>query len=333
MLIQGDARALPLRDACVQCVITSPPYWGLRDYAVPGQIGLEATPDEYVTHLLEVFAEVWRVLRDDGTVWLNLGDCYANDGKWGGETGGKQAYLPDNDRQRVGRSKRLTGLKSKDLVGIPWTVAFALRADGWYLRSDIVWHKPNSMPESVTDRPTRAHDYVFLLTKGERYWYDAAAIRTPFAESTLSQFERRYEGLGLKDYAAAGVQNPSDIKRRITDKQRGHSRRHAGFNDRWDAMPKVEQQMNGANKRTVWTIPTASYEGPHYATFPEALVEPCMLAGSRLGDLVCDPFIGTGTVGEVAERFSRRWVGVDLTYQALARERTAQRGLRFEALA
>ena len=326
----ADARQLPLRDRSVDCCVTSPPYWGLRDYGHGDQIGLEPTLDAYVQALVAVFQEVRRVLKPDGTCWVNLGDSYANDGKWGGETGGKQSYLPDNDRQRVGRSKRLTGLKPKDMVGIPWAVAFALRDDGWYLRSDIIWAKPNPMPESVTDRPTKAHEYLFLLAKSEHYYYNAAAIREPYAESTLTQFEQPYTGLGLKDYAAAGVQNPSDIKRRITDKQRGHSRRHAGFNDRWDAMPKDEQQQEGANKRTVWAVAPQPYSGAHFATMPEALIEPCILAGCPLGGLVLDPFIGSGTVGAVAERLGRRWVGTDLSYQSLAQKRTAQRGLRFE---
>lgn len=183
------------------------------------------------------------------------------------------------------------------------------------------------MPESVTDRPTKAHEYLFLLTKSERYFYDAAAIREPYAASTLTQFETAYVGTGIKDYAENVVQNPSDIKRRITDKQRGHGRRHAGFNDRWDAMPKDLQQQSGANKRSVWNIATMPYAGAHFATMPEALVEPCILAGCPHGGLVLDPFIGSGTVGAVAERCGRRWVGTDLSYQNLASDRTAQRGL------
>ena len=212
---------------------------------------------------------------------------------------------------------------------IPARVALALQADGWYLRSDIIWSKPNPMPESVQDRPTKAHEYLFLLSRSERYHYDAAAIREPYAESTLTQFETPYEGLGIKDYAAAGVQNPSDIKRRITDKQRGHGRRHAGFNDRWDAIPKAEQVGAGANRRSVWTVATMPYAGAHFATMPEKLVEPCILAGCPLGGLVLDPFVGSGTVVAVAQRLGRRGVGTDLGYQDLAIKRTAQRGLMF----
>lgn len=335
LLIQADARSIPLRDGCVQCVVTSPPYFGLRDYGIRQQIGLESTPDAYVEALVGVFREVRRVLVDDGTCWLNLGDSYAGGGNNRGNNSPLFAKQASN-RGAIGQCADHAalcqhGLKAKDLLGTPWRVAFALQADGWYLRSDVIWAKPNPMPESVTDRPTRSHEYLFLLTKSERYYYDAAAIREPYAASTLTQFERPYTGEGMKEYAAAGVQNPSDIKRRITDKQRGHSRRHAGFNDRWDAMPKDEQQQNGANKRSVWTIPTQPYAGAHFATMPEALAEPCILAGSRMGDLVLDPFSGSGTVLAVCERTSRRSVGLDLNpdYHQLATIRTEQRGLRF----
>jgi len=346
MIIRADARSLPLKDGCVNCVVTSPPYFGLRDYGVARQIGLEPTPEAYVSALITVFREVRRVLKSDGVCWLNLGDSYAGSGKGGNPDKGKQStnrgsqsigvlYGKIGDSARLASVTNVTrktweiGAKAKDLLMIPARVALALQADGWYLRSDIIWSKPNPMPESVADRPTRAHEYLFLLAKSERYWYDAAAIREPYSESTLTQFERPYEGLGIKDYAAAGVQNPSDIKRRITDKQRGHSRRHAGFNDRWDEMPKLEQQQRGANKRSVWTITTMPYAGAHFATMPEALVEPCILAGCPLGGLVLDPFCGSATVLAVAERLGRRAVGTDLSYQDLAKKRTAQRGLRF----
>src|SRR5690348_15934843 len=225
-------RTLP--DESVNCVLSSPPYWGLRDYGHAEQIGLEPTPEAFVVALVGVFSEARRVLRDDGVLWVNLGDSYASDDKWGGSTGGKHVSALHGDTS-VGRRRRFTGLKSKDLVGIPWLVAFALRSDGWYLRSDVIWAKPNPMPESVTDRPTKAHEYCFLLSKSPRYSYDADAIREKYATSTLKQFETPYEGEGTKDYAANGVQNPSAIKKRITDKQRANgSRRYVGFNDRWD---------------------------------------------------------------------------------------------------
>lgn len=341
-VLVGDVReqlAL-LPDASVQCVVTSPPYWGLRDYGHAGQIGLEPTPDAFVQSLVEVFQCVWRVLKDDGVCWLNLGDSYAGSGPSGAsyqsETTKRRADMQSDGAFRISKTLKdrgLTyaekkpippaGLKSKDLVGIPWRVAFALQADGWYLRSDIIWSKPNPMPESVQDRPTKSHEYIFLLTKNERYFYDAVAIRQPYAPSTLTQFDQPYEGEGTKDYAGAGVKNPSDIKRRITDKQRGHSRRHAGFNDRWDAMPKDEQQLAGANCRSVWNIATRPYPDAHFATFPEAIPERCIKAGSRLGDTVLDTFTGSGTTGRVAIQLGRSFVGIELNpeYAALARTR------------
>ncbi len=332
MLILADARRLPLMDGCVQCAITSPPYWGLRDYGSLEQIGLEATPEAYVQSLRAVFADVWRVLREDGTLWLNLGDCHTASG-CGGDTGrsGLQGSIAAQEaskkagqrrgvhssfrRDRAPREdtahKSVPGLKPKNLVGIPWRVAFALQADGWYLRSDIIWHKPNPMPESVTDRPTSAHDYVFLLAKSERYYYDAAAIKEPVT--------------GGSHRRGAGV-NPKAGK---------NEHRRDGFNTCW--REKQNASFSGAitelvdqrNKRDVWTIATQAYAGDHSATFPEALVAPCILAGCPAGGLVCDPFLGSGTVGAVAERLGRRWVGTDIGYQALAHARTAQRGLRF----
>lgn len=329
-LILADARSIPLRDGCVQCCVTSPPYWGLRDYGVVGQLGMQQTPEAYVSDLADVFDDVRRVLATDGVCWVNLGDSYQNAK---GQACGVDPKQPARRHGLRPQDVTIEGLKPKDLVGIPWLFAFEARRRGWFLRSDVIWAKPNPMPESVTDRPTKSHEYLFLLTKNERYFYNAAAIREPYAASTLTEFETPYEGEATKEYAAVGVQNPSAIKKRITDKQRGHSRRHAGFNDRWDAMPKVEQQQGGANKRSVWTIPTMPYAGAHFATMPEKLVEPCILAGSRFGDLIFDPFSGSGTVLSVAQRLGRRAVGTDLNpaYHALAKKRTAQRGLRFDA--
>ena len=324
-LLVGDVRdtLASLTDSSVQCCVTSPPYWGLRDYGHTGQLGLEITPDAYVANLVAVFREVRRVLRDDGTLWLNLGDSYANDTKCGGSTSGKHVVALHGQSSALGRGKRTTGLKGKDLVGIPWMVAFALRADGWYLRSDIIWAKPNPMPESVMDRPTKAHEYIFLLTKSARYYYDAAAIREPYAASTLTQFDKPYDCEATKGYASAGVQNPSDVKRRIVDKQRGHGRRHAGFNDRWDSMEKHEQISGGANKRSVWTVATQPYPEAHFATYPEALIRPCILAGSRDGDTVLDPFTGSGTTGVVAVGHQRNFIGCEINqeYAQMARRR------------
>lgn len=296
MLIHADARAIPLRDACVQCVVTSPPYFGLRDYGIGGQIGLEATPDTYVAALVAVFREIRRVLKPDGVVWLNLGDSYSGAASTGG-AGKETAYT----------GKRVLPIKigkAKDLLGIPWRVAFALQADGWYLRADVIWSKPNPMPESVTDRPTKSHEYVFLLAKSARYYYHAGAIdeaRAPVQGSTYSQPDKA---------ARAGISRNGTGA--TTLRHRTNTRR---------------------NRRSVWTITTQPYVGAHFATMPERLIEPCILAGSRCGDLVLDPFVGSGTVGVVAERFGRRWAGVDLNpdYHALARTRTAQPGLRFVA--
>lgn len=321
--IRADARALPLADESVQCVVTSPPYFGLRDYGHAGQIGIEKTPYQYVNAMLSVFDEVWRVLKSDGTLWLNLGDSYA--GSWGAGSRGKE-YTEFSSLQGgsmlsarinttlTGSMKNTPGLKPKDLIGIPWKVAFALQAQGWYLRSDIIWAKPNPMPESVTDRPTRSHEYVFLLTKSERYFYNASAIKEPGIYAGPNARSKTPHGQGFSRRAF------TDEKVR-QDKQRGHSRRHDGFNDRWDAMEKSEQCSVMRNKRDVWTIGTAPYPDAHYAVFPAALIEPCVLAGSRPGDFILDPFAGSGTVAMVAEKHSRRGISIDLGYQDLQAKR------------
>ena len=271
---QGDAltvlRSMPSES--VQCCVTSPPYYGLRVYAGAGdaEIGREATVQEYVQRLVDVFAEVWRVLRLDGVLFLNLGDSYAHSAS-AISVGGSP-----KQRSNIGSlSPKLgvpDGLKPKDLIGIPWRVAFALQDAGWWLRSDIVWAKPNSMPESVTDRPTRSHEYVFLLTKSARYFWDADAVRTEVPAHSLA---RRFRA---PSYSQRGALTPhSGFK---ADKQRGHGKRYAGFNDRWDAMSLKEQQSMGANLRDVWSIATQPYAGAHFAAFPEKLVEPCILAGT-----------------------------------------------------
>jgi DNA modification methylase len=324
-LIRADARFLPLVDGCVQTCVTSPPYFGLRDYGSGNQIGLEPSPDAYVQSLLTVFAEVWRVLKDDGTCWLNLGDSFA--GSWGAQSrehAGKHApnvsAISANQvkaagirESGTGSLSRTPGLKSKDLIGIPWRVAFALQAVGWYLRSDIIWSKPNPMPESVTDRPTKAHEYIFLLSKQERYYYDAAEIREPHSYGSWS---------------ASG-----DLAGRTLKGRHVATPKFTGATDRAESggMRGRAYHPDGRNKRSVWHVATQPYSGSHFATFPQALIEPCILAGSRPGDLVLDPFIGSGTVGAVCERFGRRWVGTDLSYQHLAKKRTKQRGLKFSA--
>lgn len=319
-------------DGCVQTCVTSPPYWGLRDYGVDGQIGLEPTVDEYVEKMGAVFREVWRVLGDDATLWLNLGDAYA--GSWGAQSrpngsdngstlqGGSllsaRQIAAHPNATGVGSTKRTPGLKPKDLIGLPWRLAFALQADGWYLRSDIIWSKSNPMPESVKDRPTRAHEYIFLMSKSARYFYDADAIRDPATN------EHRKTPSGW-DTGEGGHRRLTGRYAK-TDKQRGHGRRHDGFNDRWDAMTKEEQRALGANKRTVWNVATHPFPEAHFATFPEKLIEPCVLAGSRPGDIVLDPFMGSGTVAAVAQRLGRRWLGCELNpeYVEMQKQRTAQ---------
>lgn len=272
-ILQGDAlevlRTMPAESA--QCVVTSPPYWGLRDYGVAGQLGLEKTPEEYVEKMVEIFREVRRVLRSDGTLWLNLGDSYAAGGNGGHSRGSDLFHGHIKDRGDLsGKPKKAPpGLKPKDLVGIPWRVAFALQADGWWLRSDIIWSKPNPMPESVTDRPTRAHEYIFLLTKSERYFYDAEAIK-----------EESVYGVPNSPESIKNPYGQGFTRRAKADKQRGHDRRHDGFNDRWDSISKEEQGAMGRNKRSVWTIGTHAFPEAHFATFPPKLIEPCILAGT-----------------------------------------------------
>jgi DNA modification methylase len=324
-ILIGDVRArlAAMPAESVQCIVTSPPYWRLRDYGVAGQIGIEATPDAYVAALVEVFRAARRVLRADGTLWLNLGDSYANDGKFGGETGGKQAYLDAASRRRVGREKRITGLKPKDLVGIPWAVAFALRADGWWLRGDHVWAKPNGMPEPVTDRPTRGHEYVFLLSRSEVYRYDREAVMTAPKASTVTRLQA---ALKKPDESPAGIKyGPENTPSRTIhsteqiahsparrDKQRGHGRRHVGFNERWDAMERDEQMAMGANLRSVWWVPPAQFSEAHFAVMPDLVAEICIRAGCPEGGAVLDPFGGAGTTGLVADRLGRDAVLIEL---------------------
>ena len=306
-------RELP--DQSVHCCVTSPPYWGLRDYKTNGQIGLELTLEEYVGKMVKVFQEVRRVLRDDGTLWLNLGDSYAGGGRGGNPADSPHQKQKTNAGSKVSPSPIPGNLKSKDLVGIPWMVAFALRADGWYFRSDIIWHKPNPMPESVRDRPTKAHEYIFLLSKSPRYYYDAEAIKEPAKESSIRRWGQNVDAQigsdrvpGKRNGAMKAVGGP----RRKSDKQRGHGRRHDGFNDRWDQMTKEEQCCRGANKRSVWTVSTKPFKEAHFATFPPELIEPCVLAGSREGDTILDPFAGSGTTAVVAARGFRNFVGFEI---------------------
>ena len=346
-ILIGDCREKlrELSDASVHCCVTSPPYFGLRDYGVDGQMGLEPTPDEFVAGMVGVFREVRRVLRDDGTLWLNIGDSYAGSGKGGNPEGGKQAtnkgsqfvgvlYGKTGETARQAAVTNVTrdvaGIAPKNLIGIPWMLAFALRADGWYLRQDIIWSKPNPMPESVRDRCTKAHEYIFMLSKGPRYHYDADAIKNPPSEALLQQVRDGYARQDTKPFQIGGAQSASGTKARIiagararVDKQRGHGRRHDGFNDRWDAMSREEQMALGSNKRSVWEVATQPFSEAHFAIYPPALIEPCILAGCPKGGTVLDPFGGAGTTGLVADRLGRDAILIELNpeYAEIAERR------------
>lgn len=316
-----------LEDKSIDCCVTSPPYYGLRDYGHTGQIGLEETPQQYVDRLVEVFREVKRVLKNDGTLWLNLGDSYCASKT--GSVGNKSTFEggranQDESQKRIDKSK-IVGLKPKDLIGIPWRVAFALQADGWYLRQDIIWHKPNPMPESVRDRCTKAHEYIFMLSKSPKYYYDAEAIRTPAKESTILRLSQNIDSQQGSD-RVPGKANGKMKAVIMMDKQRGHSRRHAGFNDRWDSMTKEEQSSLGANKRSVWTVATKPFKEAHFATFPSDLIEPCILAGCRPDGTVLDPFMGAGTTAVVALQTDRKYLGIELNpdYVAIAENRISK---------
>lgn len=281
-----------------QTCVTSPPYFGLRDYGVEGQRGLEETPEQFIAELVEDFRAVRDILADDGTLWVNIGDSYArNPAKGQHKPGdsGKQAYVYDQGNGRAS-STATAGLPEKNLIGIPWRLAFALQADGWILRQDIIWHKPNPMPESVTDRCTKAHEYIFLLSKGPRYYFDSEAMKEPVSGTAHSR------GSGVGPKAAANS---------FGNKQ------NASFSAAVSGL--VEQR----NKRSVWHVATRPYKGAHFATFPPALIHPCILAGSRPGDIVLDPFMGSGTTAAEAKRLGRNYLGCELNpkYGSLQRER------------
>jgi len=330
LLINGNALHIPLADCAVQCVVTSPPYWGLRDYSVSGQLGLERVPDClgwatkqpcgecFVCHMVQVFREVRRVLRDDGTVFLNLGDSFFSDGQrhtgrndTNRETpGGRGGSFRGGVRHAI--SCDTSGLKPKDLIGIPWRVALALQADGWYLRSDIIWAKPNPMPESVTDRPTKAHEYIFLLSKQARYFWDADAVKEPANPDHFGRYKYEFWPEGTKEESGGG--------------RPGGASNTGGIKD-YDGKRNI---------RTVWTLATQPTKEAHFATFPEKLVEPCIKAGSRIGDVVFDPFAGSGTVARVSIKLGRRAVGTELSMTYLldiAKRRTdGLQPIMFEAV-
>ncbi len=376
--------------ACsVQCVVTSPPYYGLRDYGtaewnggdpncdhvdadkvaerkrqkksmiavgekidgstrtrvhdeaigkdwqyrdacqkcgairIDSQIGLEPTPEAYIEKLVHVFREVWRVLKNDGTLWLNLGDSYWANRSGNGESGGEgKSSFSGRDHQTRAGGKSHPVIKPKDLIGIPWMVAFALRADGWWLRSDIVWNKPNPMPESVEDRPTRSHEYIFLMTKSATYYYDHEAIKEPLSSASiqrLSQVNFDNQTGGAKDYQHGTNKNRSARRALVNLKGRAMPPQVADDPERWAS-------LTGRNKRDVWTVTTKPYKEAHFATFPPDLIEPCILAGSKEGDTVLDPFNGSGTTGEVSIKHNRHYIGCELNpdYVRLTKRRLSK---------
>lgn len=366
-IITGDCRDVlrTLPDRSIHCVVTSPPYFGLRDYGVDGQIGLEPTPSEFVAEIVAVFRELRRVLRDDGTLWLNLGDSYSGGGGFSPDTpsnlgGAKQTT--QSSRLYKGRSPT-HGLKPKDLIGIPWRVAFALQDDGWYLRQDIIWSKPNPMPESVTDRCTKAHEYLFLLSKSQRYHFDAEAIAERVAEASIARLAQDVEGQvgstrvpGKTNGAMKAVGRPQALRAAELARERGLTQAHidairsSGIADAGKALvtttgagrntdeikrlaAEAKQALGGyyreflmsgtRNKRSVWEVATMPFKEAHFATFPPALVEPCILAGCPKNGTVLDPFGGAGTTGLVADRLQRDAILIELNpiYAGLARRR------------
>jgi DNA modification methylase len=285
-----------------QTCVTSPPYYGLRDYGHEGQIGLEETPEEYIKAMVEVFQCVWNVLEDDGTLWLNIGDSYAGNNSRASNNG-RAGF--GNPREKV-VNRTGEGLKTKDLIGIPWMLAFALRAEGWYLRQDIIWHKPNPMPESVQDRCTKAHEYIFLLSKSAKYYYDCESIK----ERSIHAGEER------------SFNSPKKAMRNVDGKV-------STGNEHPDALPTEISELK--NKRSVWTVNPKPYSGSHFAVFPTELIEPCILAGAPIGGIVLDPFMGSGTTAQVAQDLGRQYIGCELNpaYGKLQKKRTAQTSLDF----
>ena len=292
-----------------QTCVTSPPYYGLRDYGHKGQIGLEETPEEYIKAMVEVFRCVWDVLEDDGTLWLNIGDSYNGSGGQGTKP---NIMSKEAAEGRGGKAIKVNGIKPKDLIGIPWMLAFALRADGWYLRQDIIWHKPNPMPESVQDRCTKAHEYIFLLSKSQKYYYDNDAIKEQMSEDSKARLTRGVSEVHKNVNGAPG-QTPHSM----------NQPRKNGEN---------MESPDNRNKRSVWAVTTKPYAGAHFAVFPSDLIEPCILAGAPVGGIVLDPFMGSGTTAQVAQNLGRKYIGCELNpaYMGLQNIRTAQQSLVLE---
>ena len=350
-VLVGDCRETlkSVSNKSVQCCVTSPPYWGLRDYGYDGQIGIEDTPEQCVEALVEVFREVHRVLKDDGTVWVNVGDCYCNHSV----PGGNSDYINHRYNGNL-RLNKAPGYKPKDLIGFPWMVAFALRADGWYLRQDIIWHKPNPMPESCKDRCTKAHEYMFLLTKSKQYFYNQDAIKEPVSGNAHSRgngVNPKSKGYKMpegwdtsKGEGGHGQFHKNGREKGLPESYNGSSftkgktalngnRKGVGKGDRKTHVRKTKQNESFSsscndlveirNKRSVWTIPSQGFKGAHFATYPEKLIEPCILAGSKPGDVILDPFAGSGTTGKVALENGRKAVLCEMNpeYVKLIKER------------
>lgn len=315
-IIIGDAldvlRKMP--DCYIDCCVTSPPYYGLRNYGMDGQIGLESSPEEYIDRLIGIFREVRRVMKDDGTLWINIADSYAT----------RSGLQPPNTRNKCGHTAKSipAGYKAKDLIGVPWMLAFALRADGWYLRQDIIWHKPNCMPESVTDRFTKSHEYVFLLSKSKRYYFDWMAVQEPAVGFDISS-----------PRGSKGCLTPNAGRRKGNAKSFRGGGTYTGGKSFYNGT-QAERGTHGnmlnetglRHRRDVWSISTHGYSGAHFATFPEKLIEPCILAGCRPGGTVLDPFLGSGTTASVSEKNGRFCIGIELNpdYVLLAKERIAE---------
>jgi DNA modification methylase len=302
----------------VQTCVTSPPYYGLRDYGHEGQIGLEQTPEEYISNMVEVFSCVKDILADDGTLWVNIGDSYA------GYHGNKNTSYEDAPSNKGGyfENQRKTlvnhnDIKNKDLIGIPWMLAFALRADGWYLRQEIIWHKPNPMPESVTDRCTKAHEQIFLLSKSPKYFFDNEAIKEPLADTSIGRADRKQRLIDKTGIGTLGKQIVDGVD---------STHAYAGLAMGRNGKTGYDLESGLRNKRSVWTVATKPYKGAHFATYPTTLIDPMILAGSKIGDTIFDPFMGSGTTAQVALQHGRKYLGCELNkeYEPLQQQRIAE---------
>lgn len=310
-----------LPDNCIDCCVTSPPYFGLRDYGTEEQIGLEETPELFVDKLVSVFEEVRRVLKPEGTLWLNLGDSYAGGGGASGHTSEtKNMGATTSAYGAVKSGGKKYGLKSKDLIGIPWMVAFALRANGWYLRQDIIWHKPNPMPESVTDRCTKSHEYIFLMSKSQKYYYDADSIKPPLTASTINRVKQDVSNqTGSERVPGKTNGNMKAVVKGATfggNKGRNYiplpdDPNFRNGSEQWGREYQISEDGK-ANKKSVWTVTTKPFREAHFATFPEDLIVDCIKAGCPEGGIVLDPFMGAGTTALVARKLNRNYIGFEL---------------------